>query len=1011
MSKGNKEQAENDKLQSDLHMLVDVVKEGQPALVPPALDQLRSIIRSSTTSMTSVPKPLKFLRGKYNDLKAAHDKLIDEQVKRDLADIISILAMTISEDVENAKLKQQAAAIDLAKGDTNLKGAAADAAKKQTDSTTTTTTNGSTVAATTAPATATTTTATIAAPTIDVPMVTSPAPEPLSPGLDLTTTKKDATITTSSTSSSGTGASSTSVQKATQKSALSAEEEPIKLSQDESLVYLLMGNLIDIGCWGHEYVRHIAGQIAQKWQSDDCDQSLRDQLLKLVHQIVPYNMKHNSESEAVDLLMEIEQLPLLEHYLESEDVCPRVCLYLTSCVPYVADPDNITALRTAINIFLKFKKYSEALPVAIQLGDKQLIEDILNSCPDRAVQKQMAFQLGRQQILLPDVDQELLELMSNTHLNEHFLRLARELDILEPKTPDDIYKTHLESLNRPSFSSSTGSVDSARGNLASSFVNGFVNAGFGKDKILCCDDGNKWLHRQREHGMLSATASLGLILLWDVDGGLATIDKYLYSGEDNIKAGALLACGIISCGVRNECDPAFALLHDHINSKSNAMRIGAIVGLGLAYAGSNRNDVINVLTPVLHDPASTSELVGIAALSCGLIAVGSGNGEVTSNIAQVLLEKTDIRADDPFARFLPLALGLCYLGKQEDADAIQATLEAVENKAFRAMSTTLVDICAYVATGNVLKIQQLLHICSENIDTSKAAPTASTSASAEANTNGTVKESSSETGVRQAIATLGIALIALAEDISCDMAFRTFGHLLRYGEPMIKRAVPLALALISVSNAKLNILETLSKFSHDPDTEVACNAIFAMGIIGAGTNNARLATMLRQLASFHHKDANCLFMVRIAQGLTHLGKGTLTMSPFNSDRHLLFPTAIAGILAVLMSFLDVKQTILQKSHYLLYYLTTAIQPRMLVTFNEDLSPLPVDVRVGQAVDVVGQAGKPKSITGFQTHTTPVLLGPGERAELATDEYIALTPIMEGFVILRKNPDATEATTS
>ena len=41
----------------------------------------------------------------------------------------------------------------------------------------------------------------------------------------------------------------------------------------------------------------------------------------------------------------------------------------------------------------------------------------------------------------------------------------------------------------------------------------------------------------------------------------------------------------------------------------------------------------------------------------------------------------------------------------------------------------------------------------------------------------------------------------------------------------------------------------------------------------------------------------------------------------------------------------------------------------------------------QSVDVVGQAGKPKTITGFQTHTTPVLLAYGEKAELATDECI------------------------
>ena len=48
----------------------------------------------------------------------------------------------------------------------------------------------------------------------------------------------------------------------------------------------------------------------------------------------------------------------------------------------------------------------------------------------------------------------------------------------------------------------------------------------------------------------------------------------------------------------------------------------------------------------------------------------------------------------------------------------------------------------------------------------------------------------------------------------------------------------------------------------------------------------------------------------------------------------------------------------------------------------------------QAVDVVGQAGKPKSITGFQTHTTPVLLAYGERAELATDECILFTLITQ-----------------
>ena len=54
--------------------------------------------------------------------------------------------------------------------------------------------------------------------------------------------------------------------------------------------------------------------------------------------------------------------------------------------------------------------------------------------------------------------------------------------------------------------------------------------------------------------------------------------------------------------------------------------------------------------------------------------------------------------------------------------------------------------------------------------------------------------------------------------------------------------------------------------------------------------------------------------------------------------------------------------------------------------------------------MVGQAGQPKTITGFQTHNSPVLLSYGERAELATDEYLSESSVLENFVILRPNPD-------
>lgn len=45
-------------------------------------------------------------------------------------------------------------------------------------------------------------------------------------------------------------------------------------------------------------------------------------------------------------------------------------------------------------------------------------------------------------------------------------------------------------------------VDSARNNLAASFVNGFVNAGFGKDKLVVADGetSNSFVYKTKDHG-------------------------------------------------------------------------------------------------------------------------------------------------------------------------------------------------------------------------------------------------------------------------------------------------------------------------------------------------------------------------------------------------------------------------------------------------------------------------------------------------------------------------------
>lgn len=179
--------------------------------------------------------------------------------------------------------------------------------------------------------------------------------------------------------------------------------------------------------------------------------------------------------------------------------------------------------------------------------------------------------------------------------------------------------------------------------------------------------------------------------------------------------------------------------------------------------------------------------------------------------------------------------------------------------------------------------------------------------------------------------------------------------------------------------------------------------------MSAGSNNSRVAQLLRQCAEFYSKEANHLFVVRIAQGLNAASKGLVTLSPFHSDRLLTNGPALAGLLAVLHACLDMKATILDKYHYLLYYLTAAMNPRYMQTVDAQLKPVEASVRVGLAVETVGQAGRPKTITGFQTHTSPVLLGLRDRAEMAGQEHktACSMSVLEGVVIVEKIEERPE----
>ncbi|ETO05494.1 hypothetical protein RFI_31903 [Reticulomyxa filosa] len=861
------------------------------------------------------------------------------------------------------------------------------------------------------------------------------------------------------------------------------------------LKYRLESDLSQIETWGAQYVKHLAAEVRQEMLDRLKAERRQSPIFfffvlqKKKKKKKKKNLECRSrkcwcsfmchitvEPDACDLLLEVEQLPMISQFFQLENHA-RVCEYLRSCAPYHPYPEDVEIYRTCFELYFKFKSYYHALRYALRLDDHKLVKRVMKATKhDKVQSRQLAlnnqtltinfyfFILFFPPLLLlmynttiiattqinnfkgrrggrrrrrrsrsrgtedndddemPDVN----EIISNAQLSEAFRNLAKDLDVLDPKDPQtDIFKEQLLE------DAATNSAISARKSLAISYVNAFVNAGFGLDKLMSVDTqtANNWLGKNKERGQMAAVASVGSLMLWD-ENAVNTVDRYFESDKPCIRAGAFLAIGMACSGMRNDAGLGYALLAKPIKGGEKKRgkeitteeRVAAAFGLGLAYAGQANAAVYEVLSNVVSkdSPEENCPAWHHWHWVCNLI--------LTDLMERV--ESQPEKLNDSLYLLNALGLGLLFLQRNEEVDT---TLEAVSvfndmNEKFAQTLRVTLEVMAYAGSGNVIKVQQFLEMVGQHYDNEtekdkdkdkdkekeKDKPQTSTGsknanannpfaamlgasgaqgAGAEEEGEDEKKEEEDDKRYFQTIAVLGIAMIAMGEELGSDMALRMFDHLIQYGNIRVKRAVPLALGLLCVSNPRMEVSDVLSKLSHDHNSVVSQSAILSLGLISAGTNNARVADMLRGLTSYYSKDAN------------HLYLDYWTIQPYHSDRLLLSKVALAGVLCVVFAAIDLKNSLLSSRHWLLYSLITSIKPRMLATLDEKLKSLKTNVRVGQALDVVAQAGRPKSITGFQTHDTPVLLGYKDRAELASDEYISFASVLEGFAILRKNPDA------
>ena len=196
--------------------------------------------------------------------------------------------------------------------------------------------------------------------------------------------------------------------------------------------------------------------------------------MDLVKTFAPYLIKQHCESDAIDLLIEVESIDEIKNYI-NENNYKKICLYLLSIANYYADTDEYrSTLELVYNIYFQnFHQYIDAMRVAIKIGNPIYIKQTFIKCEDPIIKKQLAFILSSEGIFLDEedtsqkIDEDVLEIMRNYKQSDYYRVLAKTLELLEPKHPEDVFKSHLEDKK----SSSNKKIESSKINMAYSIFN------------------------------------------------------------------------------------------------------------------------------------------------------------------------------------------------------------------------------------------------------------------------------------------------------------------------------------------------------------------------------------------------------------------------------------------------------------------------------------------------------------------------------------------------------------
>lgn len=167
--------------------------------------------------------------------------------------------------------------------------------------------------------------------------------------------------------------------------------------------------------------------------------------------MIPFQLAHNAEIEAVDLLMEVEQLEQLPQRLSTAiteskssssaassasstslprgaidptDTAHRVIRYIISAAEYQPDRDHCcSVLSIAYSIAVQIQDFPTAMRIALRMGDRERMSQCYTEAKqseivakEPSILKQLLWQLAGHRVVLDELrdDEDAMAIMGNS---------------------------------------------------------------------------------------------------------------------------------------------------------------------------------------------------------------------------------------------------------------------------------------------------------------------------------------------------------------------------------------------------------------------------------------------------------------------------------------------------------------------------------------------------------------------------------------------------------------------